>query len=321
MVDEFDAREPRKLVGRLDDFVDARAVPQRAGDRADEFGHGERRLRRGQPVRCEQAIGKLLELDAIARMRAFGDELVELATAEAMLCRARLPVLAQLRQVDLLLCLPRSERRDAGGSEPLQRRTVALAATRKAPANRPIFGQSGGERRTSEAGSSPVSPIPQSAWLRRCLRTCPKLGVIRAVRRPYLGQTHEAPVDAGGRVWTGSRSPPKRARVRGRHTERAAVQRWLLLDDQTPRRTYDGEQLADRTGVGGRRRPNGQPCRRRRRQRRRPRHPGSTRTSQHTSRRRRHRLEPRSRVGQCRAARAVLSFAASPTMRATLSGA
>jgi hypothetical protein len=54
-------------------------------------------------------------------------------------------------------------------------------------------------------GSSPVSPISQSAWLRRCLETCPKLWVIRTVRGPFLGQACVAPVDVGGRLWTGSR--------------------------------------------------------------------------------------------------------------------
>ena len=53
-------------------------------------------------------------------------------------------------------------------------------------------------------GSSPVSPIPEGAWLRAVVsRPASRLGVVRTVRGPFLGQTCAAPVDVGGRWWTG----------------------------------------------------------------------------------------------------------------------
>jgi hypothetical protein len=62
-------------------------------------------------------------------------------------------------------------------------------------------------------GSSPVSPISHSAWLRHCLQMCPELGVMRTVGGPFLGQTRVAPVDVDGRLWTGFRRRPDQVRV------------------------------------------------------------------------------------------------------------
>ncbi len=118
-LDQLDAGKARELLRSLEDLVHARACRCRAGDGADELGHGEGRPLLGQPVAAEQAGGELLALDLTAWNRASGDERFEFAAAEAVLGRARLPVLAQPRQVDLLLRLPGRERGNAGGGEAL----------------------------------------------------------------------------------------------------------------------------------------------------------------------------------------------------------
>ena len=104
------------------------------------------------PSRREQPRGELLALDRVAAGATLAHERVEFAAAEAVLGRARLPVLAQPRQVDLLLRLAGRERGDAGGGEALgaERLHVLDAAT------------AGGSRRR---GSPPralrsISPMP-----------------------------------------------------------------------------------------------------------------------------------------------------------------
>src|SRR5206468_3632423 len=60
-LDELDAGEARELLGCDEDVVDSCPLRERAGDRADELGHRERRLRSGQPVGAEQRSGELVD--------------------------------------------------------------------------------------------------------------------------------------------------------------------------------------------------------------------------------------------------------------------
>ena len=45
-----------ELLCRLEHLLDRAAVPQRAGDGADELGHREGRLLLGKPIQREQAV-------------------------------------------------------------------------------------------------------------------------------------------------------------------------------------------------------------------------------------------------------------------------
>ena len=134
--DELDAGEARQLVCELEHPVDLLTRGQRAGDRAHQLGHGERRLLLGQPLAPEYAVGELLELNPVPSNGSLVEERVELAPPEAVLGRACLPLLAQARQVDLLLRLPRRQRRhprrgEALGAERLHVLEQRLAAGRE----------------------------------------------------------------------------------------------------------------------------------------------------------------------------------------------
>ena len=113
-LEQLDARQQRQLLRHLEHLHDRRPVSQRARDRAHELGHRERGLRRGQ----RQHSGReLLRPDRSGRERTLTDEPLELTLAESVLGRACQPLLAQPRQVDLLLRLAGRERGDAGGGE------------------------------------------------------------------------------------------------------------------------------------------------------------------------------------------------------------
>ena len=132
-LDRLDAREADELFRRFQHLPDWGALPQRARNRADELGQRERRLRRGQPVRREQPRRELLPLDAGGCERTLVGEPAKLAPAEAVLGRPHKPLLAQRRQVDLLLGLPGRERRNPGGSETLRPERLHVLEQRPPP--------------------------------------------------------------------------------------------------------------------------------------------------------------------------------------------
>jgi hypothetical protein len=95
--DELDTGETGQLVCELEHLVDACARGQRAGDCLHQLGHDEGGLLLGDALAAKQVRSELLELNPIASDGPVPAECLELAPAEPVLGRARLPVLTQPR--------------------------------------------------------------------------------------------------------------------------------------------------------------------------------------------------------------------------------
>jgi hypothetical protein len=96
-VDLLDAGEVSELVGGREYLPDLGTVLQRAGDGANELRLRERRLGRGQPIRCKQNAGEFRPVWNRRLEPGLVDEPAELAAPEAVLGGAGEPLLAELR--------------------------------------------------------------------------------------------------------------------------------------------------------------------------------------------------------------------------------
>lgn len=115
-LDQLEARECREFLRRVDHIVGSGAVAHAAGDGADELRHGERRLLRREALAAEELLAGFSEIDWSRGMgRTY--ERAKLAAGEPVLGGARLPLLPQPREIDLLFRLAGRERRDSAGRE------------------------------------------------------------------------------------------------------------------------------------------------------------------------------------------------------------
>ena len=113
--EKLDAGQADELRGRIEHLLGRATIPQRAGHRADELGHREGRLLLGKRVQGGQI--ELLAIDSRSTLTMQFDQVAQLMPTEAVLGRARLPLFAQPRQVDLFFRLTGGERGDAGSDE------------------------------------------------------------------------------------------------------------------------------------------------------------------------------------------------------------
>ena len=135
-----------------------------------------------RPSRPSRRRSKLVELEPVANDRALGARALRAPAAEAMLGRARQPLLAQPGQVDLLLRLTGRERGDPRRGEPLSSERLHVL-DQQAPPSR-----EGPDRRLGYPGElahplrrlGPLQPKPPSQFV-------PKVRLVQVAGREPVG--------------------------------------------------------------------------------------------------------------------------------------